>query len=177
MLCNPVDYNTPGSSALHHLPEFAQIHVHWVGDAIQPSHPLPPPSPFAVHLSQHQGHFQWVGSWHQVAKAHVCNYLINCKFKVFLKIKYDFVLMYLLNYWVLKIKLSYIWKEARKKNQLSQWEALCQFCKANPSLAFFYVTHTTLSLLLNYIVYDTVPSISQCTDLSCFVLWYQNWKF
>ena len=45
-----------------HLPEFAQIRVHWVGDAIQPSCPLPPTSPPALNLSQHQGLFQWVGS-------------------------------------------------------------------------------------------------------------------
>ena len=50
------------------VPEFAQIHVHWVGDAIQPSHPLLSPSPFAFNLSQHQGLFCWVGSSHQVAK-------------------------------------------------------------------------------------------------------------
>ena len=45
------------SSALHYLPEFAQIHVHWAGDAIQPSHPLPPPSPFAFNLSSASGSF------------------------------------------------------------------------------------------------------------------------
>ena len=49
-------------------PEFAQTHVHWVSDAIQPFHPLSPPSPPALNLSQHQGLFQWVGSSHQVAK-------------------------------------------------------------------------------------------------------------
>ena len=43
------------------------IHVHWIGDAIQPSHPLSSPSP-AFNLSQHQGLFQWVSSSHQVAK-------------------------------------------------------------------------------------------------------------
>ena len=48
--------------ALHHLPEFAQTHAHWVDDAIQPSHPLSPPSPPALNLSQHQGLFQRVGS-------------------------------------------------------------------------------------------------------------------
>ena len=42
---------------LHYLPEFAQTHVYWVGDAIQPSHPLPPPSPLAFNLSQLQGLF------------------------------------------------------------------------------------------------------------------------
>ena len=45
-LCDPMDCSTPGSPVLHYLPEFAQIHVHWVGDAIQPSHPLSSPSPF-----------------------------------------------------------------------------------------------------------------------------------
>ena len=67
-LCDPVDCGTPGFPVLHHLPEFAQIHVHWVGDAIQPSCPLSPPSPFAFNLSQHRGLFQWVSSLHQVAK-------------------------------------------------------------------------------------------------------------
>ena len=57
-----------GSPVLHYIPEFAQTHVHWVGDAIQPSHPLLPPPPPAFSLSQHQGLFQWVGSLHQVAK-------------------------------------------------------------------------------------------------------------
>ena len=52
--------STPGSSVLHCLLEFAQIYVHWVSDAIQPSHSLLPPSLLAFNLSQHQGLFQWV---------------------------------------------------------------------------------------------------------------------
>ena len=64
-LCNPMDCSTPGFPVLHHLPEFTQTHVHWVGDAIQLSHPLWPPFS-CPHLSQHQGLFQWVGSSHQV---------------------------------------------------------------------------------------------------------------
>ena len=44
-LWDPMECSTPGSSVLHYLPEFAQVHVHWVGDAIKPSHPLPPPYP------------------------------------------------------------------------------------------------------------------------------------
>ena len=55
----PMNCSTPGFSVLHYLPEFAQTHVHWVGDAIQPSHPLSSPSP-AFNLSQHQDLFQWV---------------------------------------------------------------------------------------------------------------------
>ena len=52
----------------HQLPEFTQTYVHWVGDAIQPSHPLSSPSPPAFNLSQHQGLFTWVSSSHKVAK-------------------------------------------------------------------------------------------------------------
>ena len=62
-----MDYSTPGLPILHHLLEFAQTHVHRVGDAIQPSHPLSSPSPPALNLSQHQDLFQWVSSSHQVA--------------------------------------------------------------------------------------------------------------
>ena len=66
-LCDPIYCSMPDFCVLHYLPEFAQIHVHWVGDAIQPSHPLWFPSPPALTLSQHQGFFQWVGCSHQVA--------------------------------------------------------------------------------------------------------------
>ena len=57
-LCNPMDCNIPASPVHHQLPEFTQTHVHWVSDAIQPSHPLSSPSPPALNLSQHQGLFQ-----------------------------------------------------------------------------------------------------------------------
>ena len=67
-LCGPMDCSTPGLPVHHHLPEFTQTQVHWVGDAIQPSHPLSSPSLPALNLSQHQGLFQWVSSSHQVAK-------------------------------------------------------------------------------------------------------------
>ena len=60
-LCIPVVCSMPGFSVLHCLLEFAQSHVHWADDAIQPSHPLSSPSPHALNLSQHQGLFQWVG--------------------------------------------------------------------------------------------------------------------
>ena len=67
-LCDPMDCSTPGFSVLHHVPKFVQIDVHWVGDAIPPSHLLLLPSPLAFSLPQHQGLFQWVGSSQQVAK-------------------------------------------------------------------------------------------------------------
>ena len=54
-LCNPMDRSTPGLPVHHQLLECTQTHVHWVGDSIQPSHPLLSPSPPALNLSQHQG--------------------------------------------------------------------------------------------------------------------------
>ena len=67
-LCDTMDCSMPGFPVLRHLPEFAQIHVHWVNDAIQTSCPLSPTSPLALSLSQHQGLFQWISSSYQVAK-------------------------------------------------------------------------------------------------------------
>ena len=68
VLCDPMDCSTPGFPVHHQLPELAQTNVHWVGDAIQPSHPLLSPLPPAFNLSQHQGLFQWVSCLHQMAK-------------------------------------------------------------------------------------------------------------
>ena len=66
-LCNPMDCSTPGFLVDHQLPELTQTHVHWINDAIQPSHPLSSPSPPTFSLSQHQSLFKWVSSSHQVA--------------------------------------------------------------------------------------------------------------
>ena len=68
MLCNPMDWSIPGLSVPHHLLRFAQVHVHCIGDAIQPSHPLMPSSPSALNLSQYQGLFQRVSCLHQMTK-------------------------------------------------------------------------------------------------------------
>ena len=57
-LCDPMNCSTPGLPVHHHLPEFTQTHVHRVGDAIQPSHPLSSPSPPAPNPSQHHSLFQ-----------------------------------------------------------------------------------------------------------------------
>ena len=67
-LCDPVDWSTPGVPVHHQLPELTQTHVHKVGDAIQPYHPLSSPSPAVFNLPQHQGLFKWVSSLHEVAK-------------------------------------------------------------------------------------------------------------
>ena len=67
-LCDPVNCSMPDLPVHHHLLEFTQTHAHWVGDAIQPSHPLSSPSPSALNLSQHQRLFKWVSSSNQVTK-------------------------------------------------------------------------------------------------------------
>ena len=64
-LCNPMNCSTQGFPVIHQLLEFTQTHVHWFGDAIQPSHRLSSPSPPAPNPSQHQGLFKWVSSSHQ----------------------------------------------------------------------------------------------------------------
>ena len=66
-LCNPMNHSMPSLPVHNQLPEPTQTHVHWVGDAIQLSHPLSSLSP-ALNLSQHQGSFKWGSSSHQVAK-------------------------------------------------------------------------------------------------------------
>ena len=67
-LCDPMDCSSPGLLVPHHLPKLAQIHVHCISDATQPSHPLLPSLPSALNLSQHQGLFQWVSCLHQMTK-------------------------------------------------------------------------------------------------------------
>ena len=78
-LCDPMDCSAPGFPVLHYLPEFAETHVHWVDDAIQPSYSLSSPSPPAFSLSQHQGLSQWVSSLHQVGL--VCSFSSSLRYK------------------------------------------------------------------------------------------------
>ena len=66
-LCDPMDHSMPRFPVLYQLQELAQTHVHWVGDAMQPSHPLSSPSPPASNPSQHQGLLKWINSLHEVA--------------------------------------------------------------------------------------------------------------
>ena len=86
-----MDCSTPGFPVLYYLPEFTQTHVHWVDDAILLSHPLLPPSPLALNISQHQGLFQWVGSLHQVAKA------------------LEFQLKHQSFQWIFRVDFLYVW--------------------------------------------------------------------
>ena len=67
-LCDLMDCSTQGFSVHHYLPEFAQTPAYWVSEAIQPSHPLSPPSPLALNFSQYHGLCQWVSSSYQLDK-------------------------------------------------------------------------------------------------------------
>ena len=76
LFCDPMGCRTSGFPVLHRLLELAQTHVYWVGDAIQPSHPLLSPSP-PSNLSQHQGLFSWVRSSHKVARGWTFSFSIS----------------------------------------------------------------------------------------------------
>ena len=91
-LCNPMNHSMPGLPVRHRLPEFTQTHVHWVVDAIQPSHPLSPPSAPALNLSQHHGLFKWVSSLHQVAKVLESQLQQHYSLKFMVYIKFYFML-------------------------------------------------------------------------------------
>ena len=128
-----MDYNTPGFSVLHCLPKPAQTHVHWVGDAIQPSHPLLPPTPPALNLSQHQGLFQWIGSLHHVAKV--------------LKLQ----LQHQSLQWIFKVDILSDWlvwppcspRDPQKSSLASQFERI-------NSLALSYLYGPVLTAVLDY---------------------------
>ena len=75
-----MDFCIPGFPVHHQLLGLTQTHVHWVGDAIQPFHPLLSPFPPAFNLSQHQGIFKWVSSSYQVGKAlELSSYMFSIK--------------------------------------------------------------------------------------------------
>ena len=67
-LYDPMDWRAPGFPVPHHIPKFAQVHVHCIGDAVQLSYPLTPSSPLALNLSQHLGLIHWVSYSHQMTK-------------------------------------------------------------------------------------------------------------
>ena len=76
-LCDPMNCSTPGLPVQHQLLEFTQTHVHRVGDAIQPSHPMSSPFPPAPNPSQHQSLFQWVNSSHEIM--YLCHQILWCR--------------------------------------------------------------------------------------------------
>ena len=133
-LCNPMDCSTPCLSVHHQLLEFTQTHVHWISDAIQPSHPLLAPFPPAFNLSQHQSLHQWVGSSHHVAKIlelqlNSCSYVFN----------------YQLCMWIQTI--SQMWLQFRPLSQVWPYLLSCKI-RSWSSHTCLKPTHSKLNLLI-----------------------------
>ena len=102
-LWDPMNHSTPGFPVHHQLLESTQTHVHWVGDAIQPSHPLLSPSPPALNLSEHQGLFKWVSSSQQVGKVLEFILIFSTELQMFFTY---YVYEHLIRYMVSKYILS-----------------------------------------------------------------------
>ena len=148
-LCNPMDCSTPGFLVLNHFPEFAQTHVHRVSDAIQPSHPLSPPSPPAYSLSQHQGissesllHVRWPKYWSfsfNVSPSNEYSGLISFRIDLFHLLAVQGTLKSLLQHHCLKA--SILWCSVFFMVQLSHLhmtiEKPCTFVSKEMS-AFYY---------------------------------------
>ena len=117
------DCSMPGLLFPHHLPKFAQVHVHCIGDPIQPSHPLTPSSP-ALNLSQHQRLFQWVVCSHQMTtmpELQLQHQSFQQIFRVvFLKIGLISLLSKGLSGVFSSLKASPLWHSACSTAQLSQ---------------------------------------------------------
>ena len=129
-LHDPMDCSMPGFPVLHHLPEFAQVHVYWVSNAIQPSHPLLPSSS-AFNLSPYQGLFQWVGCLHQVAKV--------LELQSFQKVWFPLRLTGLISR--ISKWLSRIWSDSQESSPAPQFKSInsCMFCLFyGPALTFLH---------------------------------------
>ena len=110
----------PGSSVIHYLLEFDQI-----CDTIQPSHPLPSPSPFAFNLSQHQGLFRWVSSSHQVPKYWSFSISPSNEYSGLISFRIDSFDLFAVQYHNLKaffmVQLSYLYMTTEKAIALTRW--------------------------------------------------------
>ena len=139
-LRDPINYSIPGFPVLHHLSEFSQVHVHWVGDAIQPSQPLLPSSPSAFNLSQHQGlsnesvlHIRWPKYWSfSISLSNKSSWLISLKIDWFDLLAVQETLKSLLHYHSSKalilqcfaffmVQLSHLYTATGKTKALTIW--------------------------------------------------------
>ena len=130
-LHDPMDCSMTGFPVLHHLPEFAQLHVHWVSNAIQPSYPLLPSSS-AFNLSQYQGLFQWVSCLHQVAKV--------LELQSLQKVWFPLRLTGLIS-WISKW-FSRVWSDSPESSPSPQFKSInsCMFCLFMAQLLHSYMT-------------------------------------
>ena len=158
-LCDPMNCSMPGFPTLHHLLEFPQIHVHWVRDAVQWSHPLPPPFPPVLNLSQHQGLFQWVGFLHQVFK------VLELQHQSF---QWMFRVNFLYN-WLIWSSCS--WRDSQESSLAPQFKREHQFFGTQPSLwSNFHICtwplEKTIALTMQTMVSKVLSLLSNTLCLS-----------
>ena len=125
-----MDCSTLGFPVHHQHPELAQTHVHWAGDAIQPSPPLSSPSPPAFNLSQHQDLFKWVSSSHQEAKV------------------LEFQLQHQYFQWIFRTDFLYdelVWSPCSPRNS-HEFSPTTQFKSINSSVLSFLYSPTLTSI-------------------------------
>ena len=175
-LCNPMDCSTPGFLVHHQLLELAQTHVHWVSDAIQPSHPLLSPSPPAFNLSQHQGLFQWVCSYGSilVKLKHIC---ISLLFPTYWEESVDDVFLQVQRTDRMSTRLFYlflaflsIWPNELffllHMAFLCPWSSLSTKCPQLASIQCFLEQSSSFSTL-----WSAGPVLGQCGTNKCWHLW------
>ena len=148
-----MDYSTPGLLVHHQLPELAQTHVHWVGDAIQPSYPLSSPSPPAFNLFQHQGLFKWVSSPHQVAKV------------LELQLQHQFF------QWIFRTDFLYdwlVWSPCSPRDS-QEFSPTPQFKSIN-SLVLSFLYSPTLTSMHDYWKNHSLDQMGLCWQSLCFLM-------
>ena len=171
-LCDPVDCSMPGLPVHCQLPELTQTHVHWVGDAIQPSHPLLSPSPPDFTLSQHQGTFQWVSSSHQVAK--VLEFQLQYQSFQWTPRLISFRMDWL-DLLAVQRTLKSLLQHHSSKASILRRSAFCIVQRSHPSSRW---CHPTISSSIVPLSSCLLPSIRVFSNESVFLIrWPKYWSF
>ena len=187
-LWDPVDCSPPGSSVLHYLLEFAQMYVRWIGDAIQPSHPLLFPFPFAFNLFQHQGFsnesalpIRWPKDWSfsfSISPSNEYSGLISFRIERFDLLAVQGTLKNLLKHhsskvsvfwcWVFfKVQLSHPYMTTGKNITLTVWTFVGEVIPTcdSSSLALAWCQHTRLGWYFGNRIRDPSPGFLSCFSL------------
>ena len=168
--------STSGFPVHHQLPELAQTHVHWVGDAIQPSHPLSFPSPPAFNLSQHLGLFQWVNSLHQVAK------VWSFSFSISLSNEYSGLIFFRIDWFdLLAVQgtLKSLLQHHTSKASIFWCSAFFTIQLSHPYMTTvisfeMLVIHLAVVQLLSHVQLFVTPSLAACQPSLSFTI---SWSF
>ena len=154
-LCDSMDYSMPGFPVHHQLPEITPTHVHWVGNAIQPFHPLSFPSPPAINLSQNPCLFKWVSSSHQVAKVLEFQLQHQCFQWIFRMISFRMDWLYFCA--VQRTLKSLLWHHSSKASILRHSDF---FINANTTITI--IIQGVVLLLPFYFLLVTLWGASEC---------------